>query len=145
MLYILTIFLKIYKLLRNITMYKEDTNESINQIIPNLKTGENEYESVLAPNINWTTNRNVPITVFGLPYEIDDDVLADKMEKYGTVTAVIRQGFKLFSTINSGVSVVKLNKIIKPIPTHLYLKGHLNSKTTANFKTLKQSNLLQIF
>lgn len=66
---------------------------------------------------------HLDISIFGIPYELSDDIVTAKISKYADVQFVRRQTFKNFPNIQSGVRVVRVKNISKPIPSKLYIKG----------------------
>lgn len=62
-------------------------------------------------------------SVFGLPYEIQDEILGAKVGKYAEAESITRPTFKEFSAIQNGVRVVRVKNIQKPRPNKMYIKG----------------------
>jgi len=96
-----------------------------NEVASSLTTGENKYEAVEAPNIIWEKRPLwIPVTVFGIPFEIDDQVVLAKFTKYGNPEGVLQQSFKKYPYIKSGVRVLKMKSITRPIPNNIFIKGN---------------------
>ncbi|KAK6175429.1 hypothetical protein SNE40_013895 [Patella caerulea] len=72
---------------------------------------------------------SIPVAVFGLPCEMENKHIVNKLLNYCDLVKCDRSTFKPFPTVESGVRIVYAKKIYKPIPSHIYVKGiHVSIK-----------------
>ncbi|KAK6189151.1 hypothetical protein SNE40_005184 [Patella caerulea] len=88
------------------------------------------YTVESAGNIIWDYPvDSIPVAVFGLPFEMDNKYLVNKLTTYCELVKCDRSCFKPFPTVESGVRIVYVKKMFKPIPSHIYIKGiHVSIK-----------------
>lgn len=120
----ITCFARVDNRTYDITLYDVLNSDTLHKAVENITVGDNVYTSELAPNIIWENKpRWTPVTIFGLPFEVDDKVVMAKFTKYGDPEGVKHQTFKNYPYIQSGVRIIKMVTITKPIPNHLFIKG----------------------
>ncbi|CAC5358983.1 unnamed protein product [Mytilus coruscus] len=98
-----------------------------------LETFLNEFQTFVVNDTTFRSRRAEPlnlgqkdyidVTVFGLPFEIKPMGVRKKFEIYGEIQKLITPTFKEFPNIQSGVRIVRMNKLYRQIPKKLYIKG----------------------
>ncbi|CAC5410119.1 unnamed protein product [Mytilus coruscus] len=98
-----------------------------------LETFLNEFQTFVVNDTTFRSRRAEPLNlgqkdyidviVFGLPFEIKPMAVRKKFEIYGEIQKLISPTFKEFPNIQSGVRIVRMNKLYRQIPKKLYIKG----------------------
>ncbi|XP_055956421.1 uncharacterized protein LOC126818851 [Patella vulgata] len=83
-----------------------------------------EYESKGTIKAIWEYPvDSIPIVIYNLFYEIDNKDIARKISNYADVIRCERPCYKNFPTIESGVRIIHVKRVFKPIPSHIFIKG----------------------
>jgi len=108
----------------DITFRTRESKETFLESFEAIHIGENTLHSIQSPNLTWERLApNIRITIFGLPCEIDDSAISQKLAKYCDVDKVSRSRYRNFPSVESGVRVVETKIIKTPIPNRLYIRG----------------------
>ena len=77
-----------------------------------------------SPLIFSVKSNYIGITIFGVPWEIDDEAIANKLEPYVEgFKDIYHTTFSSYPTIESGVRIMNVKRVIKNIPPKLYIRG----------------------
>ena len=79
----------------DVTLCSEESIGKMFEIVKEIHLGGNTYEVESAPDITWTRQpRWIGVTLFGVPFEIPDNIIKQKMQRYGEVEGINHQTFR---------------------------------------------------